>query len=48
MFYFQVGHETNPVFYDKNIRKNMANAVQWAAPSHNGIAQRVADSPSRS
>jgi trehalose utilization protein len=41
MFYFQVGHETNPVFYDKNIRKIMANAVQWAAPSRNGNGQRT-------
>jgi trehalose utilization protein len=31
-FYFQVGHETNPVYYDPNIRKVMANAVKWAAP----------------
>jgi trehalose utilization protein len=30
-FYFQVGHETNPIFFDENIRKIMANAVQWAA-----------------
>ena len=33
MFYFQPGHETNPVFFDPNIRKIMANAVQWAAPA---------------
>ena len=33
MFYFQPGHETNPVFFDPNIRKIMANAVQWAARS---------------
>jgi len=32
MFYFQAGHETNPVFYDANIRKIIANAVLWAAP----------------
>ena len=32
MFYFQAGHETNPVFADKNVRKIMANAVTWAAP----------------
>lgn len=32
MFYFQPGHETNPVFYDENIRKIIANAVLWAAP----------------
>ncbi len=33
VFYFQPGHETNPVFFDPNIRKIMANAVQWAARS---------------
>jgi trehalose utilization protein len=32
MFYFQPGHETNPVFFDPNIRQIMINAVQWAAP----------------
>ena len=31
MFYFQVGHETNPVFFDPTIRKIMINAVKWAA-----------------
>jgi trehalose utilization protein len=33
MFYFQAGHETNPVFFDKDVRKIVANAVQWAAPA---------------
>jgi trehalose utilization protein len=32
MFYFQLGHETNPIFFDENIRKIMINAVQWVAP----------------
>jgi trehalose utilization protein len=32
VFYFQAGHETNPVFFDANVRKIMSNAVQWAAP----------------
>jgi len=32
MFYFQPGHETNPIFYNENVRKIMANAVKWAAP----------------
>lgn len=32
-FYFQAGHETNPIFLDENVRKIMANAVKWAAPS---------------
>ena len=31
MFYFQPGHETNPIFMDANVRKIMANAVKWAA-----------------
>jgi trehalose utilization protein len=30
-FYFQAGHETNPVFYDKNVQQIMRNAVAWAA-----------------
>jgi len=33
VFYFQAGHETNPVFFDANVRKILANAVQWAAPA---------------
>lgn len=33
MFYFQAGHETNPIFLDENVRKIMANAVLWAAPA---------------
>ena len=32
MFYFQPGHETNPIFFDENIRKIMVNAILWAAP----------------
>ena len=32
-FYFQPGHETNPVFMDANVQKIMANAVKWAAPA---------------
>jgi trehalose utilization protein len=31
-FYLQAGHETNPVFFDSNVSKIIANAVQWAAP----------------
>jgi len=30
-FYFQAGHETNPIFIHPEIRKIMANAVLWAA-----------------
>ena len=31
VFYFQGGHETNPIFFDANVRKMMLNAVRWAA-----------------
>jgi trehalose utilization protein len=33
VFYFQAGHETNPVYYDKNVQQIMRNAVEWAAPA---------------
>jgi len=29
-FYFQPGHETNPIFFNEEVRKIMANAVIWA------------------
>jgi trehalose utilization protein len=32
VFYFQPGHETYPHFFDKNVRKILRNAVEWAAP----------------
>ena len=31
MFYFQIGHESCPVFFDPTIRTIVANAVIWAA-----------------
>ncbi|MCP4644545.1 MAG: trehalose utilization protein ThuA [bacterium] len=31
-FYFQAGHETDPVYFDENVRLIMRNAVEWAAP----------------
>jgi len=31
MFYFQPGHETNPIFFNETIRQIIANAVLWAA-----------------
>lgn len=30
IFYFRPGHETYPTYYDKNVRKVIANAVRWA------------------
>lgn len=37
IFYFRPGHETFPIYYDANIRRVLANGVQWAAPGK-GIA----------
>ncbi len=32
IFYFQPGHETFPIFYDKNVQTIIRNAVYWARP----------------
>lgn len=32
VFYFRPGHETLPIFKDKNVRKVLTNAVRWAKP----------------
>lgn len=34
IFYFRPGHETYPIYYDKNVLKVLTNAVYWAAPSN--------------
>lgn len=33
VFYFQPGHESNPIFYDKNVQRIITNAVYWAKPN---------------
>lgn len=33
IFYFQPGHETFPIFYDKNVQTVIRNAVYWAKPA---------------
>ncbi|WP_207586525.1 ThuA domain-containing protein [Halomontanus rarus] len=33
VFYFRPGHETYPVYYDDDIQRVLANAVEWATPS---------------
>jgi len=32
IFYFRPGHETYPIYYDKNVLKVITNAVRWTAP----------------
>ena len=34
VFYFRPGHETYPTYFDLNVRRVIANAARWAAPSH--------------
>jgi len=33
VFYFQPGHETNPIFYNETVQKIITNAVYWAKPN---------------
>lgn len=37
VFYFSPGHETYPVYYQPEVRRVIANAVRWAAPSANPL-----------
>ncbi len=32
VFYFQPGHETLPIYYQKEVQQVIVNAVRWAAP----------------
>jgi len=44
VFYFRPGHETFPTYFDPNVRKVIANAVRWCAPS-NGPRVTVENRP---
>jgi trehalose utilization protein len=44
IFYFSPGHETHPVYFQPEIRRVIANAVRWAAPT-NGPKVFVANRP---
>lgn len=33
VFYFQPGHETNPVYYQQAVQQVLRNAAAWAAPT---------------
>jgi trehalose utilization protein len=33
VFYFRPGHETYPIYYDRNVRRVLANAIRWLAPT---------------
>lgn len=40
IFYFRPGHETHPTYFDDNVRRVIANAVRWAAPSGRLVPNR--------
>lgn len=33
LFYFRPGHETYPIYHDRQVQQVLANAVLWAAPT---------------
>ena len=33
IFYFRPGHESYPTYFDPNVRRVIANAVEWARPA---------------
>ena len=35
VFYFKPGHETFPIYYDKNIQQVIRNAIAWCMPTVN-------------
>ncbi|MDN0083241.1 ThuA domain-containing protein [Crenobacter sp. SG2305] len=44
IFYFRPGHEAYPTYYDSNVQRVLANAVQWAAPRVN-LVDRCPETP---
>ena len=50
LFYFRPGHETFPIYYDAQVQRVLAHAVQWAAPhgaTYRAAARQVVDPPER-
>ena len=39
IFYFQPGHETNPVYYQPEITRVIQNAVHWVAPAFSPVRE---------
>lgn len=40
VFYFRPGHETFPIYYDKNVRRVLGNGVKYVAPLKTASAYR--------
>ena len=37
VFYFRPGHESFPIFFDRNVMKVIENAIRWAAPKETTV-----------
>ncbi len=45
IFYFRPGHETFPIFYNKDVLKVLANGVRWAKFAGNTAARGIIECP---
>ncbi len=41
IFYFSPGHETHPVYFQAEVRRVIANGVEWVYPAHVGGDRRT-------
>jgi trehalose utilization protein len=45
IFYFDPGHETYPIYYQREVRQVLANAARWAAPVPLASFRELAEAP---
>ncbi len=43
IFYFRPGHETYPIYHDRQVRQILANAALWAGPTPHGYRGEAAE-----
>ena len=43
IFYFQPGHETYPIYHQREVQQVLINAVRWAAPAAAGSSRPVTE-----
>ena len=44
IFYFSPGHETYPIYHDRNVLTILGNAIRWVAPAEI-VAERITPQP---
>lgn len=45
IFYFRPGHETFPIYYQKEVLRVIENAIRWAKPAKEGISIECRHTP---